>query len=63
MLEVRDVRGIGDERAARTQLRGQIAALEGQLSDAVVGAFPHGGFHSAVLAPGGPRVLTLGELR
>ena len=28
MLDVRDVRVIADERAARTQLRGQIAALE-----------------------------------
>ena len=62
MLDVRDVRGIADERAARGQLRGQIAALEAQLSDAVVSAFPHGGVHSAVPAPGGPGVLTLGEL-
>ena len=62
MLDVRDVRVIADERAARTQLRGQIAALEAQLSDAVVSAFPHGGVHSAVPAPGGPRLLTLGEL-
>ena len=62
MLDVRDVRVIADERAARTQLRGQIAALEAQLSDAVVSAFPHGGVHSAVAAPGGPRLLTLGEL-
>ena len=62
MLDVRDVRVIADERAARAQLRGQIAALEAQLSDAVVSAFPHGGVHSAVPAPGGPRLLTLGEL-
>jgi hypothetical protein len=62
MLDVRDVRGIVDERAARCQLRAQIAALEGQLSDAVVSAFPHGGVHGAVPAPGGPQVLTLGEL-
>jgi hypothetical protein len=62
MLDVRDVRVIADERAARTQLRGQIAALEAQLSDAVVSAFPDGGVHSAVPAPGGPRLLTLGEL-
>ena len=60
--DVRDVRVIADERAARAQLRGQIAALEAQLSDAVVSAFPHGGVHSAVTAPGGPRLLTLGEL-
>jgi hypothetical protein len=62
MLDVRDVRGIADERAARSQLRDQIAALEAQLSDAVVSAFPAGGVQSAVPAPGGPRVLTLGEL-
>src|SRR6266536_3637758 len=51
-----------DERAARAQLRRQIAALEAQLSDAVVSAFPHGGLQTAVPALGGPRVLTLGEL-
>jgi hypothetical protein len=51
MLDVRDVRGIADERAARGQLRGQIAALEAQLSDAVVSAFPDGGVHSAVPGP------------
>ena len=62
MLDVRDVRVIADERAARTQLRRQIAALEAQLSDAVLSAFPHGGVHTARRAPGGPRVLTLGEL-
>ena len=62
MLDVRDVRVIADERAARTQLRSQIAALEARLSDAVVSAFPHGGVQSAVPAQGGPRALTLGEL-
>jgi hypothetical protein len=51
-----------DERAARAQLRRQIAALDAQLSDAVVSAFPHGGLQTAVPALGGPRVLTLGEL-
>ena len=65
MLDVRDVtdvRVIADERVARAQLRRQVAALEAQLSDAVVSGFPHGGVHSAVAAPGGPRVLMLGEL-
>ena len=62
MLDVRDVRDIADERAARTQLRGQIAALEAQLSDAVVSAFPHGGVHSTVPAPGGPRLGLIGML-
>jgi hypothetical protein len=62
MLDVRDVRVSADERAARVQLRRQIAALEAQLSDAVVSAFPDGGVHGTVPAPGGPRLLTLGEL-
>jgi Asp/Glu/hydantoin racemase len=51
MLDVRDVRGIADERAARSQLRDQIATLEAQLSAAVISAFPDGGVHSAVPAP------------
>jgi hypothetical protein len=51
-----------DERAARMQLRSQIAALEAQLSDAVVSSFPHGGLQTAAPALRGPRVLTLGEL-
>jgi hypothetical protein len=51
-----------DERAARAQLRRQIAALENQLSDAVISSFPHGGVQTAVPASRGPRVLTLGEL-
>ena len=41
MLDVRDVtdvRVIADERVARAQLRRQVAALEAQLSDAVVSA-------------------------
>jgi len=54
--------GSGDERAARAQLRRQIAALEAQLSDALITAFPHGGLHTAVPALDGPRLLTLGEL-
>jgi hypothetical protein len=51
-----------DERAARMQLRRQIAALERQLGDALISAFPHDGVHAGVAAPGGPRVLDLGEL-
>jgi hypothetical protein len=51
-----------DERGARLQLRRQIAALEAQLSDAVISSFPHGGVHSALPAVRGPRVLTLGDL-
>jgi hypothetical protein len=51
-----------DERAARMQLRRQIAALEAQLSDAVVSSFPYGGLQTAAPALHGPHVLTLGEL-
>jgi hypothetical protein len=54
-----------DERAARCSLRDQIAKLERELAAAFVGAFPrHGidfGFGTA-RAPGGPRMLSLGEL-
>lgn len=55
-------RGADAERAARRQLRGQIATLEAQLSAALVTAFPHGAVDTAIAAPGGPRVLSLGEL-
>lgn len=55
--------------AARAQLRAQIAALEGQLSEALVACLPYAdGAATAVprpTAPGrsrGPRVLDLGEL-
>lgn len=50
------------ERVARRQLRVQIATLEAQLSEALVTAFPHGPISTTVPAPGGPRVLNLGEL-
>jgi hypothetical protein len=51
-----------DESAARGQLRRQIAALEAQLSDAVIRSFPHGRLQTPAPAADGPRVLTLGEL-
>lgn len=51
-----------DERAARAQLRRQIAALEYRLSDALISAFPDCGAPPAPSMPGGPRVLSLGEL-
>ncbi len=58
-------RGADAERAARRQLRAQIATLEAQLSEALVTAFPHGALDTSA-APlggvGGPRLLTLGEL-
>jgi hypothetical protein len=58
------------QQAARRELRRQIALLEGQLADALVGLFPHGGLGAAGRAesipgparPAGPRVLSLGEL-
>jgi hypothetical protein len=49
-------------RAARAQLRGQIAVLEAQLSAALITAFPIGAVSTAVAGRGGPRVLALGEL-
>jgi hypothetical protein len=61
-LTVRRTGTIADERAARRQLRAQIARLEAQLSDALISAFPYGPVATAVPAPGGPRVLGLGEL-
>jgi hypothetical protein len=53
-----------DERAARAQLRSQIAALEGQLCDALISAFPHGVLSDGASRYGGdgPRILGLGEL-
>jgi hypothetical protein len=55
------------QRAARRELRRQVALLEGQLSDALVALFPHGVVDAAAGAgsipePTGPRVLGLGEL-
>jgi hypothetical protein len=63
MLEL-DVRAPGraHEGAARAEMRRQIAALEAQLSDALISAFPRAALDTAVPAPGGPRVLSLGEL-
>jgi len=51
------------ERAARAQLRAQVADLERRLSDTLIASFPVGGVDTGV--PGrarGPRVLGLGEL-
>jgi hypothetical protein len=59
---VRRAATIVDERAARRQLRAQIARLDAQLSDALINAFPYGPVETAVPAPGGPRVLSLGDL-
>jgi hypothetical protein len=53
-----------DERAARRSLRDQIARLERELAAAFVGAFPRQGIDWGFGAggPGGPRMLSLGEL-
>ncbi len=65
---VAPARGADAERAARRQLRAQIATLEAQLSEALVTAFPHGAIDTSIASPdgigraGAPRLLTLGEL-
>lgn len=52
-----------DERPARDDLRGQIAAMEAELGQLFASAFPRKGFDFGVPAPGGgPRVLTVSEL-
>ena len=53
-----------DERAARRDLREQIARLERELQDTLVSAFPREGVDVALdpLRTGGPRVLDFGEL-
>jgi hypothetical protein len=52
-----------DEAAARRTLRDQIARLERQLADAVVSAFPQTKLAlKPAGSPGGPQLLSLGEL-
>ena len=55
---------LAGERAARRDLRDQIARLERQLGDAFVTAFPFGGLPPVAGTPAAPaaRLLTLGEL-
>jgi hypothetical protein len=56
---------VGDaagERAARLQLRGQIARLEAELANLFGEAFGHTEIPHRVAAVGAPRVLGLGEL-
>jgi hypothetical protein len=51
------------ERAARADMRRQIARLEAQLCDALVSAFPEVDLRAVAAEPsGGPRLLSLGEL-
>ena len=51
-----------DERAARAQLRRQIARLEARLSSQQISDFPYGRVVPAVSGARGPHVLGLGEL-
>jgi hypothetical protein len=53
-----------DERAARRDLREQVARLERELQDTLISGFPYAAIDVALprRRTGGPRVLTLGEL-
>jgi hypothetical protein len=51
-----------DERAARRDLRRQIAAMEAELAQLFGSAFPRTGIDFVVGAPGGPRILSVDEL-
>ena len=52
-----------DERAARSDLRRQIAAMEAELGQLFGSAFPRKGIDFGVAAPGGgPRILSVSEL-
>ena len=62
--QVQPGRGRADERAARRDLREQVARLERELQETLVTAFPRKGI-DVTLVPrrmAGPRVLGLGEL-
>jgi hypothetical protein len=51
-----------DERAARRDLRRQIAALEAELGRLFGSAFPRTGIDFAIAGQGGPRILSVTEL-
>ena len=52
-----------DERAARADLRRQIAMMEAELGQLFASAFPRTGIEFRVAAPGGgPRILSVDEL-
>jgi hypothetical protein len=51
-----------DERAARADLRRQIAAMEAELGELFASAFPRTGIEFTVPGAGGPRVLSVDEL-
>lgn len=50
------------ERAARDDLRRQIARLERELGQTFAAAFPRRGFEHSIGAAGGPRLLATGDL-
>lgn len=60
--EVGGCAGQADEAAARRTLRGQIAKLERELSEAFVTAFPDRLMAEPAVAGYAPRLLSLGEL-
>ena len=60
--EIARLRREVDEAAARRSLRGQIAKLERELSALFTAAHPRRGLDWHVRAPGGPRILGVGEL-
>ena len=51
-----------DEAAARRSLKDQIAKLERELAAVFAAAYPRRGLEWRVASPGGPRVLSIGEL-
>jgi hypothetical protein len=53
---------VEDRRAARTELRRQIARLERELGELFASTFPRQGIVWSVPAAGGPRVLGIAEL-
>jgi hypothetical protein len=62
-LELEALLRPGDERAARVELRRQIARLERELSELFGSAFPTAeGIEWAVSPAGGPRILGVAEL-
>jgi hypothetical protein len=50
------------EAAARRTLRDQVARLERELSSLFASAYPRRGFDWQVASPGGPRLLSVGDL-
>ncbi len=53
---------VADHRAARAELRRQIARLERELGELFATTFPRRGIEWGVAATGGPRLLGIGEL-